>query len=92
MDINGPVVVFITSDDQPLINNVINRDSSTIVAGPGLTFIDTQPQILGDTVGLTSSSGSSSGSTTTTLTISPALASVIISGAAASASALPSPS
>ena len=97
--INGPVAVFITSDGQPLINNVIDRATTQLVAGPLLTFIDTQPQILGEAVGITSNSSSSSSSgsgsgrnTITTQTISPAQASAIISGAinaAASASALP---
>jgi hypothetical protein len=95
--INGPVAVFITSDNQPLINNVVDRATTQLVAGPLLTFIDTQPQILGETVGITSGSNSSSsssgsGSTITTQTISPAQASAIISSAvnaAASASALP---
>ena len=100
--INGPVAVFITPDGQPLINNVVNRATAQVVAGPLLTFIDTQPQILGKTVGITSgsSSNSSSGSDTiTTQTISPAQASAIISGAAvtvsatvASASAMPTSS
>lgn len=94
--INGPVAVFITSDGQPLINNVIDRATTQLVAGPLLTFIDTQPQILGEAVGITSGSSSSShsesGSTITTQIISPAQASAIVSGAvsaAASASALP---
>ena len=97
--LNGPVAVFITSDGQPLINNVIDRATTQLVAGPMLTFIDTQPQILGETVGIASGSNSSnsssssgSGSTITTQTISPAQASAIISGAAnsaASASAMP---
>ena len=96
--INGPVAVFITSDGQPLINNVVDRATTQLVAGPLLTFIDTQPQILGEAVGITSgsssnsSSGSGSGSTITTQTISPAQASAIILGAvnaAASASAVP---
>ena len=93
--INGPVAIFITSDGQPLINNVVNRATTQLVAGPLLTFIDTQPQILGEAVGITSgsNSSSSSGSTITTQTISSAQASAIISSAvnaAASASALPS--
>ncbi|KXN81641.1 hypothetical protein AN958_04102 [Leucoagaricus sp. SymC.cos] len=53
--INGPVGIWITSDGQPLINNVRDRASSQLVAGPTLAFIDTQPQSLGQ---LTRSSGS----------------------------------
>jgi hypothetical protein len=98
--INGPVATFLTSDDQPLLNIAKDRATSQLVAGPLVFFVDTQSQILGKTVGITSgsSSNSSSGSgngsdsTVTTQTISPAQASAIISGAlagntAASASA-----
>ena len=96
--INGPVAIFITSDGQPLINNVVDRATTQLVAGPLLTFLDTQPQVLGEAVGITSgsssnsSSSSGSGSTITTQTISSAQASAIISSAvsaAASTSALP---
>jgi len=63
--INGPVAIFITSDGQPLINNVVDRATTQLVAGPLLTFIDTQSQMLGDTVGITSGSSSSSSSNST---------------------------
>lgn len=60
-DINGPVAIFITSDGQPLLNSVVDRASSTqVVAGPALAFVDTQPQILGQTVGINLNSGSGS--------------------------------
>jgi hypothetical protein len=88
--INGPVAVFITSDGQPLINNVVDRATTQLVAGPLLTFIDTQPQVLGETVGINSgsscksrSSSDGSNSTITTQTISPAQASALVSGASA---------
>jgi len=45
--INGPVALWVTSDDQPLLNNPINRATDKLVAGPTIAFIDTQPQILG---------------------------------------------
>jgi len=45
--IDGPVAVFITSDGQPLINNVIDRATAQLVAGPVVTFVDAQPQMLG---------------------------------------------
>jgi len=45
--INGPVAIFITSDGQPLINNVRDRATSQLIAGPTLAFVDTQPQLLG---------------------------------------------
>lgn len=45
--INGPVALFITSDDQPLINNVRDRATTQMVAGPTFAFIDTETEILG---------------------------------------------
>ncbi len=45
--INGPVAIFITSDGQPLINNVRDRATSQLIAGPTIAFVDTQPQLLG---------------------------------------------
>lgn len=60
--INGPVALFITSDGQPLINNVVDRATTQIVAGPTLTFVDTRPQVLGEAVGINSSSSSNSSS------------------------------
>ncbi|RXW16601.1 hypothetical protein EST38_g9251 [Candolleomyces aberdarensis] len=49
-DINGPVAIFITSDHQPLVNNVVNRDTLKLVAGPALAFIDIAPQSIGSLV------------------------------------------
>jgi hypothetical protein len=40
--IDGPVAVWITSDDQPLNANVVDRQSNAIVAGPLMTFIDSE--------------------------------------------------
>jgi len=74
--INGPVAVFITSDGQPLINNVRDRATNKIVAGPTLAFIDTKPQMLGQIA--RSSSGAAAQNSTSTQTISPAQASSII--------------
>jgi len=71
--INGPVAIFITSDGQPLINNVVDRATTQLVAGPLVTFIDTVSQILGETVGIASGSGSSSNSTSSSTTDSSAL-------------------
>lgn len=84
--INGPVAIFITSDGQPLVNNVRDRASSQIVAGPTMTFIDTQPQTLGSLV----RGNNSAVASTSTITISPAQASAII--ASATSVALPTPS
>ncbi|KAJ3571190.1 hypothetical protein NP233_g3918 [Leucocoprinus birnbaumii] len=63
--INGPVAIWITSDGQPLLNNVRDRATTQLVAGPTLAFIDTQSQSLGQLVrnsGAVSSGSSSSGS------------------------------
>jgi len=62
--INGPVAIFITSDGQPLVNNVVDRATSQLVAGPTMAFIDTQPQMLGMLVRTSSSSSSSSSNST----------------------------
>jgi hypothetical protein len=44
--VNGPVVIFITSDGQPLVNNVVDRATNTLVAGPTMVFIDTSSDLL----------------------------------------------
>jgi len=77
--VNGPVAIWITKDDNPLINNVIDRDTTSQVAGPAIVFIDSQPETIGQ---LVRGSGTNSGATTTeTTTISPDEASSIIQGA-----------
>lgn len=62
-DINGPVAIWITSDDQPLVNNVRDRDVVKQVAGPALVFVDTISESLGSAIrtgaGASGSSGSS---------------------------------
>lgn len=80
--VNGPVALFVTSDGQPLLNDVHDRAQKQVVAGPTLAFIDAQPQMLPQLV----KTGNSSQplNYTTTQTISPAQASAVISGAAAS--------
>jgi len=88
--INGPVAIWVTSDGQPLLNNVRDRAQNKLIAGPTMAFIDTKPQMLGQLA--RSSSGSSSGSSaqesTSTQTISPAEASsIIVSANGASATA-----
>jgi hypothetical protein len=45
--IDGPVALWVTSDDQPLINNPINRAVDKQVAGPTIAFIDSKSQLLG---------------------------------------------
>ncbi|GLB33247.1 putative ferritin-like domain containing protein [Lyophyllum shimeji] len=85
--INGPVALFITSDGQPLINNVRDRATNKLVAGPTLAFVDTKPQMLGQIARSSSGSGSNAQSSTSTQTISPAEASSIISSANGAATA-----
>ncbi|KAF9268390.1 hypothetical protein L218DRAFT_995114 [Marasmius fiardii PR-910] len=45
---NGPVTVWVTSNSQPLPSNSLQRDKSNkrLVAGPQMTFVDTQTQTL----------------------------------------------
>lgn len=68
--INGPVGIWITSDSQPLLNNVRDRASTQLVAGPTLAFIDTQSQSLGQlargSASPASASSDNSGSSGTT--------------------------
>jgi len=85
--VNGPVALFITSDGQPLLNDVHDRAQKQVVAGPTLAFIDTQPQMLPQLV--KAGNGSQPLTTTTTQTISPAQASAVI--ASAGAISMPSP-
>jgi hypothetical protein len=62
--INGPVAIWVTSDDQALNGNAVQRGSNAIVAGPLLTFIDIQVDELSESVrsnGKSSGSGSGSG-------------------------------
>ncbi|PFH46065.1 hypothetical protein AMATHDRAFT_156564 [Amanita thiersii Skay4041] len=82
--INGPVALFITNDVQPLANDVVNRASDKLVAGPTIAFIDTKPQMLGQLArsGITSGSGNSTDSASSvTRTVSPSEATSILEGA-----------
>jgi len=78
--IDGPVAIFITSDGQPLVNNVVDRAVNKLVAGPTMAFIDTQPQLL-DTLARSSTANSTQLQSVTTQTISPAEAQSIIQSA-----------
>lgn len=44
--INGPVAVFVTSDPQPLANNVRDQAADKIIAGPTMAFIDIAPEVI----------------------------------------------
>jgi hypothetical protein len=79
--INGPVAIFITSDGQPLVNNVVDRATTQLVAGPTMAFIDSQPQTIGQLVrGSSSSSSSGSPSSGSSSSSSSAATPVSVSG------------
>jgi hypothetical protein len=74
-NINGPVALYITSDNQPLVNNPRDRATSQLIAGPALAFIDTQPETLGL---LVRGGNGNQAVTTSTRLITPSEASSII--------------
>jgi len=82
--IDGPVAIWITSDDQPLNGGVVDRQSNAIVAGPLMAFINSQPDFLSSLIrnGSNVASGNNGGSPSTT-TVSPAQASVLLSSLSA---------
>jgi hypothetical protein len=84
--INGPVAIFITSDGQPLINNVRDRATSQLVAGPTMAFIDTKPQTLGQ-LARPNAAAPPQSTSTSTRTISPSDASSIIVAASSTSPA-----
>ncbi|KAI0751274.1 ferritin-like domain-containing protein [Daedaleopsis nitida] len=87
--IEGPVAIFVTSDNQPLNNNVRDRANQPILAGPTMAFIDTQKQLLSQlALAAAGTSGNNSGSASTT-TITPPEASSIIASASTAAAAAP---
>lgn len=75
--INGPVIIFVTIDDQALANNVIIQATETVIAGPAMAFIDIiveDIEVVVKSGSVTSSSGSGSstsgsGSVTTAASI-----------------------
>ena len=69
--INGPVALYVTSDSQPLANNIRDQATNSVVAGPTMAFIDTQKQLLSQLALAASGSGNNSandGTTTATIT------------------------
>lgn len=69
-NVNGPVALYITSDGQPLANNIRDQASNSIVAGPTMVFIDIITEELGTLArpsgaALSNGSGSSSSSSAT---------------------------
>ncbi|RPD74511.1 hypothetical protein L226DRAFT_571394 [Lentinus tigrinus ALCF2SS1-7] len=95
--VEGPVGLFITADNQPLNNNVRDRATQAVLAGPTMAFIDTQKQQLSQlalSAGSSDSNNSSNGSSTdvSTTTISPSEASSIIASASSVNAAAPTDS
>jgi len=78
-DINGPVALWVTSDGQPLINNVRDRSTAQLIAGPTFAFIDTKPEVLGS-LARGGADIPAVQESTSTRTISPDEASSIIAG------------
>jgi hypothetical protein len=70
-NINGAVIIIITIDSQPLAASVVQQATSQLVAGPLMTFIDSQPDSLGQMVLTAGSNGSnnSSASSNTSSTV-----------------------
>ncbi|CAL1702102.1 unnamed protein product [Somion occarium] len=63
--INGPVAIFVTSDAQPLNNNVRDQATDKLIAGPTMAFIDTKPEMIGQLArggGSSASASAASGS------------------------------
>ncbi|KAF8171849.1 ferritin-like domain-containing protein [Pholiota molesta] len=87
--INGPVAIFVTSDGQPLVNNVRDRATTQLVAGPTMAFIDTQPQMLGQLArgasAIVSSAGTASAAAASTTASSTGSASAASASSTASA-------
>jgi len=44
---DGPVFIFITSDQQPLTSNIVVQNAEQIKAGPAIAFINQQIDALG---------------------------------------------
>jgi len=84
---NGPMAIWVTSDSQPIANDVVNRTPNSIVAGPTLLYVDTNYQSLGEmVVNGGNSTGSMPGgqSNSFTRTVDPAAASAIMTGLSSS--------
>lgn len=59
--VNGPVALYITSDGQPLANNIRDQATNSLIAGPTMAYIDTVPEALAALArpGASSAAGSS---------------------------------
>jgi hypothetical protein len=68
--IDGPVAIYVTSDAQPLANNIRDQATNSLVAGPTMAFIDTVPQDLAS-LAITGSAPSGSGSNSSSVAVPP---------------------
>ncbi|POY70913.1 hypothetical protein BMF94_6091 [Rhodotorula taiwanensis] len=59
--IDGPVAVYLTKDNTPLATNVVIQNQLTIVAGPGLIFVDEKITILAALLGPSSQARAENG-------------------------------
>jgi len=90
---NGPMAIWITSDSQPIANDVVNRTPNSIVAGPTIMYVDTSGQMLSQMV---VNGGNSTGSTPSgqsdsfTRTVNPAVAAALMTGVSSSSTLPPS--
>jgi len=90
---NGPMAIWITSDSQPIANDVVNRTPNSIVAGPTIMYVDTSGQMLSQmVVNGGNSTGSTSGgqSDSFTRTVNPAVAAALMTGVSSSSTLPPS--
>jgi len=89
-NINGPVVIWVTPDDQPLNNNLQDRQNQAVVAGPTVLFVDTVGDALGQ---LVNTNGAAAGAPPpSTLTLAPAQASSLVPSPSSTPSSSPSSS
>lgn len=87
--IDGPVAIYVTNNSQPLLLNVVDRETNDVVAGPTVGYIDTVIQELSQ---LPLTGSATNETSVTTQTITPSQASAIISAAATASPAAPTDS
>ena len=85
-DVSGAVAIWVTSDANPLANNVRDRDSLKVIAGPTFAFIDTTTELLGSSARQVAGAPSG-GEVSSTSTITPSEASDVIAGATSTGTA-----
>ncbi|PCH41606.1 hypothetical protein WOLCODRAFT_24864 [Wolfiporia cocos MD-104 SS10] len=91
--INGPVAIFITSDDQPINNNIREQNTNFLVAGPTMVFVDANSDLLGQlavTGSVSSNSTSSSNSSSSGSVSSSAASATSTSGSDSNSTAVAS--